>query len=129
MSSHPTSAAQRVPDAALTQSPATHSGQIGLVRPDRSNVVTLLRDTQVRVDLWQLPSFGQLLQEFRIACGLTQEELAEKAGLSARGISDLERGARRRPRSATLRLLAEALQLVNEERAILEASANRARDP
>lgn len=32
-----------------------------------------------------------LLQQYRQAAGLSQEELAERAGLSARGISDLER--------------------------------------
>ena len=38
--------------------------------------------------------FGDLLRRYRTAAGLTQEELAERAGLSTRGISDLERGAR-----------------------------------
>ncbi len=37
-------------------------------------------------------TFGELLRRSRVATGLTQEELAERAGLSARGISDLERG-------------------------------------
>ena len=44
-------------------------------------------------------------------CGLTQEELAERSGLSARGISDLERGRRSRPYFETVRLLASALGL------------------
>ena len=35
-----------------------------------------------------------LLRRYREAAGLTQETLAQRAGLSARGISDLERGAR-----------------------------------
>jgi hypothetical protein len=34
--------------------------------------------------------FGTLLQRYRAAAGLSQEELAEWAGLSRRGISDLE---------------------------------------
>ncbi len=38
--------------------------------------------------------FGDLLRRLRLAAGLSQEALAERAGLSARGISDLERGAR-----------------------------------
>ena len=42
-------------------------------------------------------SFGDLLRRYRVAAGLTQEELAERASLSARGISDLERGARSAP--------------------------------
>jgi DNA-binding XRE family transcriptional regulator len=37
-------------------------------------------------------SFGALLQQHRTVAGLSQEELAERAGLSRRGISDLERG-------------------------------------
>jgi transcriptional regulator with XRE-family HTH domain len=51
--------------------------------------------------------FGVLLQQCRLAAGLSQEELAERAGLSRRGISDLERGARRMPYAATVRRLAE----------------------
>ena len=42
-------------------------------------------------------AFGELLRRYRIAAGLSQEALAERAGLSAHGISDLERGARRFP--------------------------------
>jgi transcriptional regulator with XRE-family HTH domain len=42
-------------------------------------------------------SFGALLRRHRIAAGLTQEALADRAGLSVRGIADLERGARRYP--------------------------------
>jgi transcriptional regulator with XRE-family HTH domain len=33
-----------------------------------------------------------LLLQHRLAAGLSQEELAKRAGLSRRGISDLERG-------------------------------------
>ena len=36
-------------------------------------------------------SFGDLLRGYRVAAGVTQEELAERAGLSVRAISDLER--------------------------------------
>jgi predicted ATPase/DNA-binding XRE family transcriptional regulator len=73
-------------------------------------------------------SFGQLLREIRSAACLTQEELAERAGLSPRGISDLERGARRSPQRATLRLLADALQLDGDERAMLAAAAGPSHD-
>ncbi|MDQ4002694.1 MAG: helix-turn-helix domain-containing protein, partial [Actinomycetota bacterium] len=41
--------------------------------------------------------FGARLRRLREAAALTQEELAQRAGLTAKGISDLERGARRRP--------------------------------
>jgi transcriptional regulator with XRE-family HTH domain/tetratricopeptide (TPR) repeat protein len=66
------------------------------------------------------PSFGARLKRERKARGLTQEALAERAGLSSRAISDLERGVNRTPRKETLRLLAEALQLSPESRARLE---------
>ena len=57
--------------------------------------------------------------------GLTQEALAEQAGLSVRGISDLERGIRTHPQRKTARMLADALRLVGPERAALLASARR----
>ena len=63
--------------------------------------------------------FGARLRRLREAAGLTQEELAQKAGLAARGISDLERGARNRPYPHTVRSLADALELPEDERAAL----------
>src|SRR2546423_171720 len=70
--------------------------------------------------------FGILLQQYRAAAGLSQEELAARAGLSRRGISDLERGERRLPHPATVRRLAEALNLDDAERARLLASIHSA---
>jgi predicted ATPase/transcriptional regulator with XRE-family HTH domain len=67
--------------------------------------------------------FGAWLKRYRTAAGLTQEELAERAGLSLRGVSDLERGRRTKPYYGTVRLLADALRLGAEERRILLASA------
>jgi predicted ATPase/transcriptional regulator with XRE-family HTH domain len=69
--------------------------------------------------------FGKQLQRHRVAAGLTQEELAERAGVSARGISDLERGARGVPRKDTLQLLLAALELSQEDQAALAAAARR----
>ena len=66
--------------------------------------------------------FGIHLRQLREAAGLTQEELAQKAGLTARGISDLERGARNRPYPHTVRSLAAALELPEDERAALFAA-------
>ena len=54
-------------------------------------------------------SFGDLLRQLRSAAALSQEDLAERAGLSRHGISDLERGARLVPRLETVRLLADGL--------------------
>src|SRR5260370_7651882 len=67
--------------------------------------------------------FGALLKRARLAAGLTQEALAERAGLSLRAISDLERGVNRTPHQDTFRLLADALQLAPAERASFEAAA------
>jgi len=55
-----------------------------------------------------LEQFGQMLLGLRVDAGLTQEELAEKAGISVRTVSNLERGTRA-PRITTTRLLAAAL--------------------
>ena len=70
-------------------------------------------------------NFGDLLRRHRIAAGLTQEALAERAGVSTRGISDLERGARELPRKDTLRLLLQALDLAPADRAALVVAARR----
>jgi transcriptional regulator with XRE-family HTH domain len=64
-------------------------------------------------------AFGVLLKQYRMRAGLAQEELAERAGLSRRGISDLERGERRSPHPATVRRLVDALNLGLAEREAL----------
>jgi predicted ATPase/class 3 adenylate cyclase len=73
----------------------------------------------------QHPIFGNLLRRHRLAAGLTQEELAERAGLSRRGIADLERGERQPPRKDTVALLAEALGLDGDKRTAFEVAARR----
>ncbi len=55
--------------------------------------------------------FGSLLRRFREAAGLTQEQLAERAGISVKAVSALERGRRQRPYPHTVRALADALDL------------------
>jgi tetratricopeptide (TPR) repeat protein/DNA-binding XRE family transcriptional regulator len=72
--------------------------------------------------------FSLLLRELRDKAGLTQEELAESAGLSTRSVSDLERGVASKARNQTARLLAEALGLQGKDRAEFEAAA-RGRPP
>ncbi len=74
-------------------------------------------------------TFGELLRQGRMAAGLSQEALAEAAGLSPRAISALERGERLAPQQETVRQLADALRLSVEERALLERSAPRRRGP
>ena len=68
-------------------------------------------------------SFGEILRRLRSAAGLSQEELAERAGLSRNGISNLERGRHPAPRLETVRLLADALALPELDRAALLAAA------
>jgi len=79
------------------------------------------RRTVVRIHRPEL--FGVLLHQYRESAALSQEELAERAGLSRRGISDLERGERRLPHVATVRQLADALKLDDSQRAALLASS------
>ena len=68
-------------------------------------------------------SFADLLRHLRVSAALSQEELAERAGMSLRGVSDLERGARRTPHLTTVRLLADALELSPSDRQALFATA------
>src|SRR5579859_8077059 len=70
-------------------------------------------------------SFGALLRQYRLSRGLTQQDLAARAGLSGRGVSDLERGARRKPYPHTLARLAGALGLSVAERSALGRTARR----
>lgn len=74
-------------------------------------------------------TFGELLRRYRAVAGLTQEDLADRARMSRRAISDLERGARTKPWRHTVTLLADALDLRAEERQTLEQAINRARRP
>jgi transcriptional regulator with XRE-family HTH domain len=69
-------------------------------------------------------TFGERLRRLREAAGLTQEELASRAALTAKAVSALERGERRRPYPHTVRSLADALGLSEEERALLAASVS-----
>lgn len=78
----------------------------------------------------EVVAFGALLRSTRLGAGLTQESLAERAGLSVRGIQDLERGATR-PLRGTLARLAEALSLSPASRTEFDAfaAAGRPRQP
>lgn len=72
--------------------------------------------------------FAHTIRSFRVRAGLSQEELAERSGVSARAVSDMERGLRKNPRPETLRLLAEALALDTEDRAMFFVSAHSVPD-
>ena len=68
-------------------------------------------------------TFAGLLRQLRAGAGLTQEELAEAAGVSLRSVSDLERGRVAVPQKETVRLLADALRLIGPARDQFEAAA------
>jgi len=72
-------------------------------------------------------SFGSFIRRSRLAAELTQEELAERAGLSVRSIGDIERGVDRSPHHATVDRLIEALRLSEQETAIVQSIGSRRR--
>ncbi len=71
--------------------------------------------------------FGNLLRDHRRAAGLTQEQLAERAGISQRSISDMERGGEHVPRRDTVALLLRALGLAGSDREAFEGLVERRR--
>ena len=64
---------------------------------------------------------GPWLRRQRVAAGLTQEDLAERSGVSVRTIADLERGRTRRPYPSSVRALTRALGLPDSAGAELVA--------
>ena len=77
-------------------------------------------------------AFGVLLRRLRLKASLSQEALAERARMSVVTVGALERGVRRAPYRDTVALLADALALGPQERALLESAAirpSRARRP
>ena len=68
-------------------------------------------------------SFGALLRSLRQSAGLSQEELAERAGLTSHGVSALERGIRARPHPRTVRALGDALGVAEPQRQLLVEAA------
>lgn len=77
----------------------------------------------------QASTFGVQLRRHREAAGLSQEELAERAGLAGKAIGALERGERRRPHPRTVQLLAKALELDDAARRDLIAAVPRSATP
>jgi transcriptional regulator with XRE-family HTH domain len=68
-----------------------------------------------------------LLKQLRIQARLTHEELAEKASVAVRTISDLERGISLTPRKETVQGLADALELTGTARDEFKAAAREHR--
>lgn len=71
------------------------------------------------------PAFGAVLRTLRSRAGLTQEELADRSGLSVRAIRNLEIGRTERPQRQTVTLLAHALRLRGDDHTALLAAAGR----
>ncbi|GHP01124.1 hypothetical protein KSF_111710 [Reticulibacter mediterranei] len=72
--------------------------------------------------------FGALLKQYWVARGLTQEEVAERAEISPRGLMYLEHG-QRLPYQDTLRRFMNALDLSDEQRLQLQNAARASRIP
>jgi transcriptional regulator with XRE-family HTH domain len=71
-------------------------------------------------------TLGVALKKLRAAAGMTQEELADRAGISARTVSDVERGLRTFVHGDTARRLAAALGMSEQERVRFDALARGA---
>jgi predicted ATPase/DNA-binding XRE family transcriptional regulator len=80
-----------------------------------------------REDEGAAPAFGTLLKTFRVQAALSQEQLAERAGVSISAIGALEQGLRRAPYRKTLEMLCDALDCDDHARAELDRAANAAR--
>jgi DNA-binding SARP family transcriptional activator/DNA-binding XRE family transcriptional regulator len=68
-------------------------------------------------------AFGLLVRRYRHAAGLTQLELADRAGISIAALRDFEQSRRHRPRPSTLAALAYALDLGPDETASFAQAA------
>jgi tetratricopeptide (TPR) repeat protein/transcriptional regulator with XRE-family HTH domain len=73
--------------------------------------------------------FGRLLAGFRISRGLSQDELADRSGMSVRAIRDLERGHVEHPRRTSVALLASALGLNDTDREAFKNAATGLLEP
>lgn len=74
-------------------------------------------------------AFGPLLRRLRMAAGLSQEALAERARISTEAVGALERGSRKAPQRQTLALLIDALKVEGVDRERLELAAVRPSAP
>src|SRR5689334_25391612 len=72
-----------------------------------------------------MSTFAAALRSQRESAGLTQAELAERAGIGVRTVSNLERGINTSPYPSTVRLLADALGLPENGRGGLLTAAGR----
>ncbi|HVB44422.1 MAG TPA: AAA family ATPase [Streptosporangiaceae bacterium] len=73
-----------------------------------------------------MSGFGDLLRRYRMAAGLSREQLAELSTVSARAMADLETGKTKKPHSTTVSLLADALHLTGAAREGFKEAAREA---
>ncbi|MGC2407047.1 MAG: tetratricopeptide repeat protein [Candidatus Cybelea sp.] len=71
--------------------------------------------------------FGTLLKRLRLQAGLSQEQLAERARISAKAVGSYERGDRRAPHRNTLALIVDALGITGAAQHELLSAADQAR--
>ncbi|MEV6286091.1 BTAD domain-containing putative transcriptional regulator [Kribbella sp. NPDC051770] len=67
--------------------------------------------------------FGELLRSFRRRSDLTQQALADQAGLSTAAVRDLEQGRTRSPKPDSVDALAAVLALSSHDTGVLHAAA------
>src|SRR5215470_2500695 len=117
----PDAAAALLPQLPGGPEPAAMSAVITLRSPTAAGVNAMER-LVISVP-WRDSSFGALLRACRHRAWLSQEQLAALADVSERTVRELEAGRVRWPRTETVRLLADALQLAGPERATWFAAA------
>jgi predicted ATPase/DNA-binding XRE family transcriptional regulator len=72
-----------------------------------------------------MTTLADLVRQYRSDARLSQEGLAERAGVSTRTVSDIECGLTRSPRAITISLLVQALQLADDDTERLRATIRR----
>jgi predicted ATPase/DNA-binding XRE family transcriptional regulator len=72
-------------------------------------------------------ALSDVVRSYRLRAGLSQEQLAERAGISVKAIGAIEQGVRKAPYRHTIAQLARALNLPGTEAAILSEAAERSR--
>src|SRR5215469_10080434 len=78
---------------------------LGLSEAERQGLISAVLPPESPSEAIRPTEFARLLREYRVAAQLPQLELARRALVSARAISDLERGVYRAPRRQTVMLL------------------------